>query len=931
MSTRAVLLQQGRPLLDSDVNEQAGLVADRSEAITRHVVGLRGVPRDDAGFAIRAAPGGFTIGAGALYADGLPLHNASVVSYAEQLPVGVLPTLVPFVPDGSEALVYVEAVLRPALDPALSEPSLAGVDTVVRELASWAVRVAPLAGIGMTRASLIQALERNQPVNIVPWPRTSGGLDAGTDPASPDDGPCEIAATAGYVDQLNRLYRVEIHEAGAAGVATFKWTEDASREAGLRAADGGFVIDLPRAQLGLWFAPGAVVELIDEPRARAGLPGAIGTIGSELDGPLVIAGVNASLLTATTRIRRWAATPAVVPSGAVWAALDKGVRVRFASGHYALGSAWTIPARTVLGDVSWPPYTPADKTELVGGAAVGFIAPLEGLRYYAALALIRRSGASFSVTQDLRSQFPPLTDITARDVRFDDSSAELDAVDVQQAIDALARRRDGCCTWTAGPSTDLQALVDSIPARGNGKLCLSAGNYALKRPLLIRGKGHIQVSGVGPGTKLWCRGAVQTLVIDDCSSVEVTDLLIAAEAASMPEKIGRTGGALDIANSGPVRVQRATLLVQGRKWKQAAALRIACSAVDGGGDVTIEDCDLVAGDLACGIIVLAPRVARIANSRIRPRLEPSAKTLLRWQEDKTIAAAFGRLAFSHAIDNPDTRVAPVTRRDVRVFRGDVIAIHNVSIHYYARDLVSSDAIGQLAKALAVVMRNGDSRRYRLRLRRLSALILPKIGRLRIGDDVFDGFAPFYTQAASAIAPIIDTGIVIGGGRAQDVTIEGNRIEGACQGIRVGVGAGTLRERLPLGTTRIVKNHVRLRVAPVDIVRMGIYLGNAVRAWIIDNDIALESDEPSFTGPRAIAVARGRWHLLHAEGVRVFGVLGPVLYIQDNGIRGCPASVTVTGAQGTVTGTVQWLVRGNYVAGPSANYRLERRCKNIDNV
>src|SRR3954470_7108892 len=136
--TRAVLLQAGRPLLDSDVNEQAELVADRSEAIVRHVVGLRGAPRDDAGFAIVASGADFTIGAGSIYAEGLPLTNPAAVGYDAQFPAGILPSLTAAVPDGQEALVFVEAVLRPALDPTLSEPALDGVETAVREVVGWA-------------------------------------------------------------------------------------------------------------------------------------------------------------------------------------------------------------------------------------------------------------------------------------------------------------------------------------------------------------------------------------------------------------------------------------------------------------------------------------------------------------------------------------------------------------------------------------------------------------------------------------------------------------------------------------------------------------------------------------------------------------------------------------------------------------------------
>lgn len=930
MATRAVLLQQGRPLLDSDINEQAGLVADRSEAIVRHVVGLRGAPRDDAGFEITPSAGGFSIGAGTIYAEGLPLENPVLVAYDAQIPGDVLPQLTAVIPDGGEAFVYVEAVLRPALDPALSDPALDGVDTSAREVAAWAVRVAPLSSLGIARDVLIRALDRNESVDIGPWARTTGGLDASVDAANPDPGPCEIAPAAGYLDQLNRLYRIEIHDGGAVGTATFKWTEDASREAGLRAANGGFAIDLPQSRLAEWFPTGAIVELVDERRSRAGLTGAIGAITSAPGAPLAIDSVPAAALTATTRVRRWAALPVTLPAGGAYAALSKGVRIRFASGHYVSGSAWTIPARTVLGDIIWPPYLPADLTQTVGADQVGFVAPLEGRRYYAALALIRRTGADFTVTLDLRDRFPPLTDITAEDVRFDDSRAGLGADDVQEAIDALAKHHAGCCTWHAGPATDLQALVDSIPARGNGRLCLSAGNFALKQPLRIAGKGHIVVTGVGQGTKLWCRGAIQALVIEDCLSAEVSDLVIAADAPGAPQRIGRTGAALDISGTGRVRVQTTTLLAQGRRWKQGAALRIACSSKDGGGDVTVADCDVVGGDLASGIIITDPSTLRITGNRIRPRAEPHSRTLDRWRQDKAIAAAVGRLAFSHAIDKA-ARTRPTTRRESRLFMEREMALRASTISFYASGLVSADAWPQLATLLVGEMPTANSREYRLRLRRLVSVILAHGGLETLNGSRFTGFSRFHDAVVRGIVSTMDTGIIVAGKRARDVTIEGNHVEGSFHGIRVGLGAGTPRERLQAGTLRIDQNSVRLRVAPVDIARVGIYVGNVERAWVTDNDVAIETADSDFNGPRAPLIKRERWDLLHAEGIRVYGVLGPLLHIRGNGVRACPAGITVTAAAGTDGRAKLWLVQGNYVVAASANYRLDGRCKKVDSL
>jgi hypothetical protein len=927
--TRAVLLQQGRPLTDADLNEQAGLVADRSESIVRHVVGLRGAPRDDAGFAITPASGGFTIGAGSLYAEGLPLNNPAPVTYDAQFPAGLLPALATAIPDGQEALIYLEAVLRPSLAAGLSDPALDGVDTAVREIAGWAVRVAPLAGIGMTRDALIQALDRDQVVDIVPWRGTTGGLDADVDTQNPDPGPCEIAASSGYLDQLNRLYRVEIHDGGAPGTATFKWTEDASREASLRPSGAGFVIDLPQARLAEWFPTGAIVEVVNDDRSRAGLTGPVGAITSSPGAQLVISGVPASALADGVRVRRWTAMPVPVPAAGAWAALSKGVRVRFATGNYQPGAAWTIPARTVLGDIAWPPYPTSDKNEVVGTDNVGFYAPLEGRRRHAALALMRRNGTNFTVTADLRDLFPPLTDLTADAVRYDDSASGLAAVNVQQAIDELARRGGDCCTWHVRPSSDLQALVNSIPARANGTICFATGNYELAQPLLIRGKGHIRLTGAGAGTKLWLRGWAEALVIEDCLSLDVADLLIAAEAPGVPARLGKTAGTLDITNTGPVRVRCATLITQGRRWKQSAALRINCSTKPGGGDVSIEDCDLVVGDLASGIIVLNSRTLRIDNNRIRPRGEPAAKTLDRWLQDKYIAAAVGRLALSHALPGNAAQPIPATRIDRRLFAAQTFTIGNNPIALYASTLVSSASFNSLRALLSQEMPNGDSRAHRLRMRELASNILAHGGRMKVNNENFNGFLGFYNTVSKLLAPAIDTAILVGGNHANNVAVSGNRIEGALRGIRIAVNAGVAQQRLPLGTLHIERNHIRLRVVPADVARHAIYVGNAERTWLADNDIASETADGDFGDPRKTSLLQNHFDALHGEGIRVYGTLGPMIQIRGNIVRSCPFAYTVTRAAGTDTRPKLWLLQGNYADGGVTPYRLDPACKKVD--
>jgi Family of unknown function (DUF6519) len=941
-STRAVLLQQGRQLLDADWNEQAGLEADREEQLARHVIGRQGAPRDDAGFAISGLANDLTIGPGSLYAEGLHLANPAATTYASQLPAGMLPALSTIVPDGQEGFVYVEAVLRPAsltADPLLAEPALAGADTVVREIVAWTVRVAPLGTIGMPRAQLIEALDRNQPVTIAPWALTTGGLDVDvqTEAEATDPSPCEMPPSAGYLDQLNRLYRVEIRTAGAEGAATFVWTEDAGREAGLRVEGAGFAIDLPIARAAEWFPASSVVEVIDDQRMHAGIPGEIGTITSAPGAALVISGVPAASLSTGVRVRRWASLPVTVPAAAAWVALSKGIKIRFAAGHYAAGSAWTAAARTLPGDVLWPPYPVPDFHQNVGSTSVPFYHPTEGRKRYAALGIVRRSGPSFTTSHDLRDLFPPLTDITAGDVRFDDSNSNLGATDVQEAIDALAGRDSTCCTYEVRPGANWHSLFANIPAGAHATICFPVGNFQLGAPLEISGLGHVRLRGAGQGTKIWCYGDTCALRFSDCASIEITDMLVAAERQAPPASVSPdlrwTRGAVETRDCGLVRVERATLIAAGTRWRQAACLRVEAPvdrSVAGGGTVVVEDCDIVPGDLASGILVLNGSNVRICGNRIRPRAEHRDRTYRRWAGDPVVAAAMGRILFSHAADSVK-QVTPATRRDTGLFAAGEGSYPAGSISYYAWTVVPPADWRRFHRQHATEFARGDTRLIKLDIKRIVSNLWTPDGAITVGGTRFNGFVPAVDIVKQTLAPIIDTAIVVAGAAADNVTVNGNSIEGAISGIRVALSNGQPRIRLRVDTLWITDNLIRLRAAPVDLVRNGIVVGNVERCWVANNDVAYETADERNQGGRMQRVRLERLDRVHAEGIQVFGSLGPVVHFRGNSVRSCAVGLRLRAFAGTDDSSKQWLAQGNYTRNCPDPYRLDSRCNEVDNV
>lgn len=948
MGTRSLLLQQGRQLLDADWNEQSGLAADRLEATATDAIGQQGAPRDNAGFAITATAAGFSIGPGRLYAQGLLIENRAALAYGDQLRAGLLPALTT-IPAGAEALVYLEALTRPASvasDPALAEPGLAGADTVVRETIAWTVRVAPLAGMGMTRAALIDALRHNRAPAIPPFRTTTGGMEADvvTEAEAIDPGPCVLAPSAGYLDQVNRLFRVEIHGAGPRNAATFKWTDEPGFEAGLVADGAGFGIDLPIARAAEWFPTGAIVEVLDSDIDRAGSGGPIGAITSAPGAPLTINGIAAAALHARARVRRWAAAPAPLPAAGTWVTLGRGVRVRFADGFYAAGAAWTIPARTLTGDIIWPPVPVPDLSVQfapAGSPIANLYFPSDGRRRYAALAIIQRNATGVSVAEDLRQLFPPLTDIHASDVFFEDGASNLGADDVQGAIDALAARRDGCCTISVSPGPNWWRPIQQLAQGAHATICFAAGNYRLDAPLVLANLGHVRMIGIGAGTKIWAYGVLTAFRFEGCASVTVADMAIAAERqAPRDPAVTRRSGALDIENCGQVQLDRVTLIAGGRRLRQVAALRVASAngapARPGGGDLTVRDCDIVAGDLALGILVINAATVRIIGNRIRPRAEAVGRTLKRWSDDADMAAAMGRIAASHIIDTvPGAgRTRPATRGEIQLWPERTLSYgqRQFSFSFYGNPLVTGENWRAFTAAHTTTAGLTTSRTMRLAIGNLLSNMWTAGGTPVVGRQPFTGFQALFAMVQSTVAPIVHGGIVIGGTRARDVEISGNSIAGAITGIRVALSNGLAQVRLPIDTLRITGNRIRLRAAPVDLARHGIYVGNATCLWIDDNDIGHETVDAPADDAQITRARNNNLDALFAEGIRVHGALGRVLYIRSNVIRRCQAGVTVVAARGSTTQSLpHWIIAENYVENGRVPYRLDNRCRTRENT
>lgn len=407
-----VLYQMGRVQLDSDANEQ-------TEATLRFLRGLaHDVIGDHGGFG-----GGFRlfptdpknpadqprIQWGEYYVDGIRCVNMPDIGFWDlmadpsvlrNLPPGRLISehadsyLTPDFRKVTESqLVYLavwERHVSSAEDDSIREVALNGPDTASRAEVIWQIRIAPSKDILTAARNLREMLNLPMPgspanpngpkfdpvylalnlrfrslARLKAFAKENQKMEA-----------CAISPEARYRGYENRLFRVEIHQGGAAGQATFKWSEDngaivypvreikgkqvyleslgRDERTAIRKNDWVEVVD---DKVTLTRQVNPLIKVVDVDRHRMTV-----TLGAE---PANNAGSDPKL---HPILRRWAEEPRKIVENTDADLGESGVKVQFshadppvvysklnpAMDAYRTGDYWLIPARIALGDVIWP-------------------------------------------------------------------------------------------------------------------------------------------------------------------------------------------------------------------------------------------------------------------------------------------------------------------------------------------------------------------------------------------------------------------------------------------------------------------------------------------------------------------------------------------------------------------------------------------------
>jgi hypothetical protein len=432
-----VRMQQGRVQLDADWNEEHDIQNYRTETEAIDVIGQCGAPMENGGFKIGDAPGGhdLTISAGRIYVEGLLLELEQPSTYTTQPhfpnpdettasspPAGSPPgSALELDLDPGIYLAYLDAWQReitPLDDKLIREVALGGPDTAARIQNVWQLKLLRVAG----EISASGDPPSPQPTCGSAFPEfdaltapSTGMLNARTQPPGGDDNPCLLPPSAGYRRLENQLYRVEMQTGGTRDEATFKFSRDnASVETKITNINDDVltVADTGKDEV-LNFAGGQWVEIVDDESTLKGTPHPLVQIDKIEADQITLKSSVASLANRPgLKLRRWdqAGTDATadgIPANlSNWINLEGGIQIEFAAGEYHAGDYWLIPARTVTGEIEWPPYEIPNINPLAQ--------PPGGIRHhYCRLALVEVASTGLAkVIDDCRNLFPPLTKLT---------------------------------------------------------------------------------------------------------------------------------------------------------------------------------------------------------------------------------------------------------------------------------------------------------------------------------------------------------------------------------------------------------------------------------------------------------------------------------------------------------------------------------------
>jgi hypothetical protein len=761
-------------------------------------------------------------------------------------------------------------------DSQIKESALGGADTATRTKTVWQVKVFPLMGKPTPPYSCTELFRENK---VALNARTSLLDESFTNP-------CIIRSNAGYRRLENQLYRIEIHKSGKLGEATFKWSQDnGSLEIPVeKILERKVTVQNVGPVFIETFKGGTWVEVVDdnsELNPQGGQPRNLVQLGKDpntasnefsLEGD---PGWTEDLKHA--RLRKWAGEDILVanpPATEGWIPLgDEGIEVKFSaesldkSDEFKSGDYWLIPARIATGDIEWP----KDAT----GKDPKPQPPLGVEHHHCKLVVITFDGSKLSLLpdSDCRIIFPPLTNIKASDVSFDKKECQLTVGGtVQSALESLCRIDVSNCELCIKPGLGWEKALDKIGISEDASICLKAGIYPLKSTVTLKNKGHIKITGSGPGTKIVIRSAEAALKFESCSSVTVRDLYAESGVAGFWHGAGLShlNGTLTFSACPKVTVEGVMLKCAAGAERAATCLTVRDAAEYGpaGGQVKlkpvelvrINNCDLDIGYQQVGMLMINVSRAQVEGNVLNASPRPTTLSL------HTLVQNYRYRSMIRHLMVHDAHFEEI---DEQGELGDIIplSVGKGKIWFKTHPLLIP-VWQELFRRIPCTGVQTD-RDLLLHVMNIADRALLNHGSILKGKtEIFSGFRDWYLQLEASLSDTSSQGIVVVGVPASDINIIDNKIDRVLDGIHIALTKA--KTRIDASVVHVFGNNIKVSMSPNSRRRGGIFIGGGSSSLIVENNYIKVERFPVTTETEM-------------EGIRIYGPVGDMVVVKQNHI------------------------------------------------
>ena len=513
---------------------------------------------------------------------------------------------------------------------------------------------------------------------------------------------------------------------------------------------------------------------------------------------------------------------------------------------------------------------------------------------------------------DCRPLFPPLTDLRASDVSFDNEQLPAARRGNRPAGDRAALPAARGRLHLRGQSRSRPAGdVRSDPRHGDASICFQAGSFVLPGTVTLKNKGRLKLTGAGTGTRLIANKVEAALVFEGCESVLVRDLSAESRAQGAIEP--HLNGVLTFLSCGEVHVEAVELRCSHATDTIAACLAVRPAAEPGVGarSARVLHSRFFVGNDQAGMLLINVERSQVEDNLLEVVEFPGAVKLADLVTGRRYRARLSRILFSNAKE-------AVAGAGAGTGANVIVKVGDFSISFLTSSALKKS--WQPLVALFPPQRVVDAVGLQNHIDRLAEKVLVDDNVRAAVPAIRDFIAGLLKEAAAAA----QQGIVIAGRSAAEVRVLNNTILGFRQGVHIGLSH---RENAPGAPDEAVSVTVsgnrilcRLTFDALAEARHGIFCGNAASLLMENNRVSLERRKGA--------------ERYEVQGILLHGFFGPRLLVKENHLSAFRVGIQVEPLSRPVTplpAARLWIVSENIAERAATVVQAPAMVTQINNV